>query len=553
MTQNYSPSLSQPFSSKPRNVAAFAWDLPAWAVLMAVLMLATIMRLMFFNGIFGSDDLVYLGRAVQISEGSWSSANYIGSLRYGFNIPAGFFTYLFGVNLFAANLWSLLCSLGEIATIYWFALNVWDRRAALYSSLILVCMPLHIAVSSRIHADPIASFFLTLSFFLFFVAEQQRRPLLYFVTGLAMGLVFWTKEVLLIALFVFALYPLLARRFDLRWLYIVGGGLTMLFAHFLLMFVIAGDPLHLFKITTIQIDRKLIHSNSEDQVWYYFWYLFVDIKHTWLAPFLAAITIIAVIRRRFLSVNIDTGIAYVVFWLISLIAVLSFTLISWEPLRFIPKQSNYMTLFLAPIALLAGYLVARFPRRIGFMVLAVIMVGGLALGALEQQAYQVFTSNSKAAIAFAKAHPESWIAGSTNNGNIALVYSILDKDPALADRFGYLKQGAFPERIKVSTVDRMAEGYAVLDWETMEWGSDAMKLDKPPPCWQEITRLVPTGFGFSQTLVKGMLAIIETFPDSVGRRLAPPLQRLSQPQPAIVYRVNGTDFWCERWKDPSTH
>ena len=187
------------------------------------------------------------------------------------------------------------------------------------------------------------------------------------------------------------------------------------------------------------------------------------------------------------------------------------------------------------------------------MVLAVIMTGGLALGALEQQAYQVFTSNSKAAVAFAKAHPESWIAGSTNNGNIALVYSILDKDPALADRFGYLKQGAFPERIKISTVDRMAEGYAVLDWETMEWGSDAMKLDKPPPCWQEIIRLVPTGFGFSQTLVKGMLAIIEAFPESVGRRLAPPLQRLSQPQPAIVYRVNGTDFWCERWKDPATH
>ena len=40
------------------------------------------------------------------------------------------------------------------------------------------------------------------------------------------------------------------------------------------------------------------------------------------------------------------------------------------------------------------------------MVLAVIMTGGLALGALEQQAYQVFTSNSKAAVAFAKAHPE---------------------------------------------------------------------------------------------------------------------------------------------------
>ena len=99
----------------------------------------------------------------------------------------------------------------------------------------------------------------------------------------------------------------------------------------------------------------------------------------------------------------------------------------------------------------------------------------------------------------------------------------------------------------------MTGGYAVLDWETMEWGSDAMKLDTPPRCWQEITRLNPTGFGFSQTLVKGMLAIIEALPESVGRRLAPPLQRLYQPKPAIVYRVDGSDFWCEHWKDPAAN
>ncbi len=549
MTQNHSSSLSQPSSLPPGNAAALAWDLPTWAILMAVLVLATIVRLVFFNGIFGSDDLVYLNRAVQISEGIWSSANYNGALRYGFNIPAGFFIYLFGVNLFAANLWPLLCSLAEIAIIYWFALGLWGWRAALYSGLILVCMPLHIAVSTRLHADPVVSLFLTLSFVLFFVAGQRRSPLLYFLTGLTMGLVFWTKELLLIALFAFALYPLLARRLDLRWLYIVGGGLVMLFAHFLLMFVIAGDPLHLFKVMTIQLDRDFIHGGKEDQVWYYFWYLFIDIKHTWLAPFLAAITVIIVTRRRFSSSSVDTGIAYVVFWLVSLLAVLSFTPISWEPLRFVTKQSNYLTLFLAPIALLAGYLVARLSRWIGFIVLAVVMAGGFALGALEQQAYHVFTSNSKAAVEFAKAHPDSWIVGSINNGNIARVYSILNRDPALEDRFGYLSKGALPKEVEASAVGRMTGGYAVLDWETMEWGSDAMKLDTPPRCWQEITRLAPTGFGFSQTLIKGMLAIIEVLPESIGRRLAPPLQRLSQPRPAIVYRVDGTDLWCERGKD----
>jgi hypothetical protein len=510
---------------------------------------------MFFNGIFGSDDLIYLARAVQISEGIWSSANYNGALRYGFNIPAGFFIYLFGVNIFAANLWSLLCSLVEIATIYWFAFSVWDRLTALYCTLILVCMPLHIAVSTHLHADPVVSFFLTLSFVLFFLAERRHSSLLYFFTGISMGLVFWAKELALVTLFAFALYPVLFRRFDIRWIYIVGGGAVMLFAHFALMTVIAGDPLHLFKVVTGQMKRSLIASNpAEDPAWYYyFWYLFADIKHTWLAPFLAAVAVIAVVRRRLLSFPIDTGAAYVTFWLVSLLMVLSFTPVSWEPLRLAHKQSNYLMLFLAPIALLAGYLVARLPRRIGFTLLAVIMAGGLALGALEQQAYHVFTSNSKAAVAFAKDHPDSWIAGSTNNGNIARVYSILNRDPALEGRFGYLHKGTLPEKLEVSVTERMTGGYAVLDWETMEWGSDAMKLDTPPRCWQEITRLAPTGFGFSQTLVKGTLAIIEVLPESVGRRLAAPLQRLSQPRPAIVYRVDGADFWCERGKDSAAN
>ena len=543
--------LFQPFSSSPvDNETFFALTLSEWVTLVILLTIATIARLTFFNGSFGSDDLVYLARAVQISEGIWSSANYNGALRYGFNIPAGFFIYLFGVNLIAVNLWPLLCSLAEIATVYLFALNLWDRRAALYSGLILVCMPLHIAVSTRIHADPVVSFFLTLSFVLFFVAERRRSPLLYFLTGIAMGLVFWTKELAAVTLFAFALYPLPARRLDIRWLYILGGGLIMLFAHFILMQIITGDPLHLFKVTLGAVNRNFIQGgDSEDRIGYYFWYLFVDIKHTWLAPFLATTAIFIIARRRLLSLHVDAGTAYVTFWLVSLLVVLSFMPVSVSPLRFVMKQSNYLTLFLAPIALLAGYLVVRFPRRIGFMVLAVIMTGGLALGALEQQAYHVFTSNSKAAVEFAKAHPDSWIVGSTNNGNIARVYSILNRDPALEDRFGYLSKGALPKEVDASAVGRMTGGYAVLDWETMEWGSDAMKLDTPPRCWQEITRLVPTGFGFSQTLVKGMLAIIDALPESVGRRLAPPLQRLSQPQPAIVYRVDGADLWCKRGKD----
>src|SRR5215467_13068169 len=73
---------------------------PQWMVLFALLVFSAMLRVASFNGPLGSDDVVYLGRAVEISNGVWSSANYNGSLRYGFNIPAGFIIYLLGLSAF---------------------------------------------------------------------------------------------------------------------------------------------------------------------------------------------------------------------------------------------------------------------------------------------------------------------------------------------------------------------------------------------------------------------------------------------------------------------
>ena len=136
-------------------------------MLIALLVLATLLRFAFFNGPYGSDDLIYLGRSVQIAQGDWESANYNGALRYGFNIPAGFFIYLFGINIVSANLWPLTCSIAEIAAVYFLAFHLWGRRPALYAALILAFIPLHVASATRIHADPVVAFFLSSSFVFF--------------------------------------------------------------------------------------------------------------------------------------------------------------------------------------------------------------------------------------------------------------------------------------------------------------------------------------------------------------------------------------------------
>ena len=517
----------------------------ALLAIFGVLSVAVVLRLLFFNGPFGSDDLVYLTRAIQISQGEWSSANYNGALRYGFNIPAGFFIYLFGVNLAAANLWPMLCSLAEIVAVYLFAAKLWGARPALFAALILAFVPIHVAVATRIHADPIVSCFLTLSFIFFHFAEQHRSRRLYFLTGLAMGMVFWAKELAVIALFAFALYPLLWRKFDTRWAYVIAGGLTMLFAHLALMYFIAGDPFHAFKVILGQVSGDIIQRGyGEDAVGYYFKYLFFDIKHTWLVGIIAAFALLLLPFRRIREGRTEPGLAYAAFWLLSSLAVLSFPPISLDPLRFVMKQPNYLTLFLAPMALLAGYQLARAPRWLGVILLSLGLGGGFLLSALEQQAYQVFTSNSKAAISFAKKHPGVPIAGSTNNGNIANVYAILEDNPGLAQQFRYLDE-VLRTKSEQDNINAPIAGYAILDQETLAWGANAIDLRGPLPCWQLAQALAPEGFGASRVLLENGMYVAAAFPEFLRTRVLPPLERLARPRPAHIYRVNLSDVGCE--------
>jgi hypothetical protein len=84
-------------------------------------LLALVVRLVIYNGAFGSDDLTYFQRAAELARGEWTSANYNGALRYGFNLPVAGFIALFGESLFVANLWPLACSLIEISAVYIFA------------------------------------------------------------------------------------------------------------------------------------------------------------------------------------------------------------------------------------------------------------------------------------------------------------------------------------------------------------------------------------------------------------------------------------------------
>jgi len=515
---------------------------PSWVDLGGVLGVALVLRLLTFHGIFGSDDGVYMDRAIDVANGVWTSANYNGALRYGFNIPAGGFVWLFGPSPFVVNLWPLLCSLIEVGLVYLMGSSVAGRRAGVLAALLLATAPLHISVATRIHADSVVAMFLTLSFVLLWFGWCDRNRKLLFAAGLAAGGVFWAKE--LVAVTWLALLPMvwLFRRRRGDALVVVAATLLMLGLHGLLMTAIAGDPFHLVRTVLGQVQTSFIGAGlGEDAPGYYLKYLFVDVRHTGVLGLLATAGAVALLLRRMRSEGGAplAGLAYVLVWLVGLFAVLSVLPVSVSPVRFVMKQSNYITLFMAPMAILAGFALSLLKRPAAVVLAAVGAVIGVLFALLQQADYRAFTANSKALAAFAVEHPRAVVLGSANNARLTPFWARLtrpgEQAAMIIDVDAYLEQDA-------ATRQRMrdaGERFAVLDPQTLDWQTSKLQPKGPLPCWRHEQTLEPTGLALGNLVAQRLGAVIE--PIAI---LTHHIERLARPRPANVYRVSGPDLLC---------
>lgn len=502
-----------------------------------IILIALLLREGFFNGPLGSDDIVYLSRSLDVANGIWSNANYNGALRYGYNLPEGLILHIFGLNMFTANLWPLLCSLTEIFVVFNFSWKYISHKTAIIAALFLAFMPLHAAVATRLHADPVVSLFLTLSFTLFYQAEQEASKKLYFVTGLSLGWVFWVKELAVLTFFAFFLYPIYIKKIKSDWLFLIAGGLLMLIAHFALMQFVANDMFHAIKTVLHQVGTSFIGGadKSEDGPWFYFRYLFLDIKHTWLVPIFAVFVVNVLSKRPDLKAN--NGLSYTLFWLLSLLLVLSFFPVSLSPLKFAMKQSNYITLFLAPLTIISGFVVANMPFKFQQILIPITLIGGFTLAALEQQSYQVFTANSRGLLAFAKNHPDQAIYGSVNNDRIACFYAVLNGKNC--ETSGIYTVSELPE---IADPKQTGTAFIVIDQENMQWASRSKKFSKPLACWENVAKVVPADTGNSQYLIAILLKIGHFLPQSILQKI----QDLQYPKPAQIYLAHLDNLDCNK-------
>lgn len=506
-----------------------------------VLLFAVLARALGYTGYFGSDEVTYTEQAFKLLDGDWSVDGYVGANRYGVNLPVALFAVLFGRNEFGAAFYSLISSVTEVGLLTWIAYRAFGARTALIAGLLLASLPTHIHFAGRLMADAPLGLTLTAAFVLFFEGEVRRSAQAYFWAGFSVGLSFWIKPpVTVFVAAVFIAYPLVARRLDARWLWVIAGAVVAVGLNCLTLWILSGNFWYIFDVTRERLSSGYLEAGvSGGEIAtgadYYLKYLFVRAYHTGLLGFLAAIALLIAWRRRATLTGAERfGLRFAMFWSLGFLLILSLLPVSLQPLIFVPKQTNYLLIFVAPLCLLAAWGLARLSAAWAFAITACSVVIGLVFALLLQGSVAVFTANSWATLKHIQHKPDA-VFYVMSNAQRAATFQSLIGGADLRRRVHPIRDLLPPSAGAGRTPAAAGDRYAVVDEESFSWDG-SRPFARPgdvPGCWIETELLQGHPSGLGVALLRAASAIPGLDALGLGARL----RRQSTPLPARVYRL----------------
>jgi 4-amino-4-deoxy-L-arabinose transferase-like glycosyltransferase len=313
------------------------------------------------------------------------------------------------------------CSIAEIALAFAFANYLWGSNAALWAAATVAVLPLNVSLAGSLNPDAYLALVIELSFVTFYFAQRNNSSVLYLMAGLLAGWVGWVKEAVALYVLVFIFVAISEKRWRIGLLWFVLGGLALLVGNLMLFGHLTGDPFYGFHIFQSHLSNDYLIKDTEDtSAWTYFVFLFVKVYHTGLLGPLTLAAVISALRHPD-----DRDLRFVLIWACGLLLAFSILPISFSPLKFVPKQTNYIAIFMMPFALLTGWFLAR-QRLIVKIILGGALIGSsIILAAMEQQAIRVVTANGSAARNFASQHPDVPVFGSETVERQSSLYRLL--------------------------------------------------------------------------------------------------------------------------------
>ena len=540
-----SSKSSNVHAAEARSTAPIEFTKHHFALLIGVLLLAAGARVLFLPGFAGGDDVMYAHRATEIALGIWRWSDYFGELRYGINLPISFFVSIFGANLVGFVAWSFICSLAEIALVFVIAHYIWGLKAAVLAGFLIALTPIHINLGSSALGDAPLAFLFTLALVSFFFAERSSAKWLYFVTGVAVGFSWWIKPIAAVPFaLTFAVYAVIWRLWRREWiLAILGGGLTVCL-ELVMLWSQFGDPFHSIKANFSGVSHYFIQSNApwgSHSPWFYFRQMFLDGRTMWIVPHFALVGLLffAWDKRHAGNGNAGNGSEFVVFWAITLVSLFSFFVYSVNPVKFIPKQTNYALIFFAPVALLGGYALSRMNQIWLLGLICAFILGTLPLSALLQYGDRLNFSVIEKAQSFAKEHPEALVFTSHQAIGSASLTDLAVGQPGISENLrsidllssGQSSANGDSNRLRFAIVDPLSPEFTQENQAKLI----AKTLAK---CWQRITSFRPIASGFGEPVVALMSQLRPLLPRLVDRHLSftdklisPPMVEIFQSRP----------------------
>jgi hypothetical protein len=506
----------------------------SWVWAFLILALGVLIRLAFFRGALGTDEIVYISQAQHLLHGDIGHAGYIGAVRYGINGFQALSILLFGNGVAGAAGLFFHCWVGNTLLAYWFADRLWGTRAAIWTGLALAVLPLDAALATSLNPDPYLALFISASIVVFFFAETRDSTPLYFLAGLLAGWVFWIKEEVIVFGFVFIAFAAFERRWRPGWLWFLLGGMICCVADLVFFWVTYGDPFYHYTVVHRAIDDQLATQTlGETSPWAYPTLLFIKVYHTGLLGWLALAGCVLALRRP-----LDRGTRFVVVWGIGLLLIFSLFPVAFWPPEFIRKTSTYMEIFVTPLALLAGWFLARQRQGVALVLGGIMVASGILLSALEQQVVRVVAVNGEAAAAFAEAHPGTPIFGPLTAQRQSMVARLFHG--SLDARSDIRPWADLADLTPGNGPPSDIVAYLVDDPQMRYWQDATKEVPLPEGlrrCMVPLGPLEPSSLGFGRSAVAGLRGMLSELPAPYSSAALRATDSFWQIAPAQIYAV----------------
>ncbi|MBM4066202.1 MAG: glycosyltransferase family 39 protein [Planctomycetes bacterium] len=206
--------------------------------LLLLICFAVVLRVVCFNGFFGSDDVEYNKTAFKLANGDFSLDSHH-SKRLGLILPTALAFKVFGFSEVSAVLFLLICSAANIVIAFAAGKIFFCENVGLLASLLMLFLPIDAIYATLLTPDLPLVTFVSASGILFIYTEtyaQRHRYSLSFLTGLCIGWAYLLKETAILILFLLCIWILALtisnRKFKISWLFIGLGFVLILLSEF---------------------------------------------------------------------------------------------------------------------------------------------------------------------------------------------------------------------------------------------------------------------------------------------------------------------------------